>query len=113
MKISKKAQHAATILGMLRFHEKRNGVDVPMKGHDITAELKFSAPDLEQIAGKLLSSGVIQTIRGCKGGYMIRKNPVSYWEIIQAFNAKDWNDVEPAFDYIATELKIIAENYYI
>jgi Rrf2 family protein len=59
-----------------------------MNTEELAKEMGVSALYLRQLASPLERAGILQGIRGAKGGYLLKVNPaeISLFEIIQAFD---------------------------
>ena len=86
MKLTTKTRYSLRILVQLasRFDK------APVKGKDISAKQNISEPYLEQIMITLKSVGLVRTVRGCNGGYVLNKPPedISVLDIIETFEGK-------------------------
>lgn len=74
MKISTKGRYALTFMLDLLIHEDGK----PVSLSDVSQRQEISDKYLEQIAGILTRSGLIQGIRGSSGGYMLSRNANEY-----------------------------------
>ncbi len=86
MKLTTKTRYSLRILVQLasRFNK------APVKGKDISAKQNISEPYLEQIMITLKSVGLVRTVRGCNGGYVLNRSPeeISVLDIIEIFEGK-------------------------
>ena len=59
-----------------------------MNTEELAKEMRVSSLYLRQLAPALERAGILQGIRGAKGGYLLKVNPseISLFEIIQAFD---------------------------
>lgn len=73
MKISTKGRYGLTI--MIELARKYGGGPVSLKS--IAEDNELSAHYLEQLAAPLRNAGLIKSIRGAYGGYVLAKEPVS------------------------------------
>lgn len=73
MKISTKGRYGLTI--MLELARKYGGGPVSLKS--IAEDNNLSAHYLEQLAAPLRNAGLIKSIRGAYGGYVLGREPVS------------------------------------
>lgn len=74
MKISTKGRYALRL--MLDLALNNNGEPVQIK--DISARQDISNKYLEQIVSALNKAGMVRSIRGPQGGYMLAKKPEAY-----------------------------------
>jgi len=67
-----------------------NGIDEPAPLKEISIRQKISLSYLEQLFSKLRISGLVKSIRGPGGGYMLNKNPsnLNLLDIITAVDEK-------------------------
>lgn len=74
MKISTKGRYALRLMLDLALHQDEGFVSLK----DIAQRQGISKKYLEQIVPLLNKSGVLKTIRGYQGGYMLAKKPCNY-----------------------------------
>ena len=74
MKISTKGRYALRMMVDLSINN--NGSYISLK--DISARQGISDKYSEQIINQLSKSGLVKSIRGAKGGYMLSKSPAEY-----------------------------------
>ena len=74
MKISTKGRYALSFMLDLLTNEN----ETPISIKDIAQRQEVSEKYLEQIAGNLLRNGLIQSVRGSSGGYMLRRQGKDY-----------------------------------
>ncbi len=82
MKMSTKCRYGArAVMEIARYYE-----DGPVKRRDISKNQNISDSYLENILIALKNAGIIDTIRGANGGYMLRRPPeeINLLEIITA-----------------------------
>ena len=72
MKLSTKSTYG--LRAMLNVAMESNGIAVPIS--DISKKEGISVQYLEQLLNKLRHEGLIESVRGPKGGYMLSKDPV-------------------------------------
>jgi Rrf2 family iron-sulfur cluster assembly transcriptional regulator len=86
MKLTTKGRYAIIAMVDLAI----NGVDEPAPLKDISIRQKISLSYLEQLFSKLRISGLVKSIRGPGGGYMLNKNPsnLNLLDIITAVDEK-------------------------
>jgi len=82
MKISSKGYYA--VKALLDLAQQTRGVSIPLS--IISKRQSIPLNYLEQIFGKMRKAGIVKSIRGPKGGYMLAKNPeeISIKEVIQS-----------------------------
>lgn len=82
MKISSKGYYA--VKALLDLAQQTRGVSIPLS--IISKRQNIPLNYLEQIFGKMRRAGIVKSVRGPKGGYMLSKNPeeISIKEIIQS-----------------------------
>lgn len=73
MKLSSKGQYAVRALIYLSYNSKDNSVPVSLK--DIAAGEYISLHYLEQIFFTLKKAGIVRSLRGPNGGYLLNKKP--------------------------------------
>ena len=68
-----------------------NATEAPAQIKDISKRESISARYIEQIFHKLKKAGVIRSVRGPAGGYLLTKKPneISVGDIIRAIEGKD------------------------
>ena len=74
MKISTKGRYGVRIMADVA----KNGGDSPVKITDISARQDVTLKYTEQICGMLAKGGLLQSIRGSQGGYVLVKQPEKY-----------------------------------
>ena len=86
MKLTTKGRYA--IISMVDL--AMNAIDHPVPLRDISLRQNISLSYLEQLFSKLRLSGLVKSIRGPGGGYMLRKNPMhlNLLDIITAVDEK-------------------------
>ena len=86
MKLTTKGRYAIIAMVDLAI----NGVDEPAPLKKISIRQKISLSYLEQLFSKLRISGLVKSIRGPGGGYMLNKNPsnLNLLDIITAVDEK-------------------------
>lgn len=86
MKLTTKGRYAIIAMVDLAI----NGVDEPAPLKEISTRQKISLSYLEQLFSKLRISGLVKSIRGPGGGYMLNKNPsnLNLLDIITAVDEK-------------------------
>ena len=73
MKLSSKGQYAVRALIDLSYNSNDNSVPISLK--DIAARESISLHYLEQIFFILKKAGIVRSLRGPKGGYLLNKKP--------------------------------------
>ena len=84
MKLTTKGRYA--IISMVDL--AMNAIDHPVPLRDISLRQNISLSYLEQLFSKLRLSGLVKSIRGPGGGYMLRKNPI-YLNLLDIITAVD------------------------
>ena len=84
MKLTTKGRYA--IISMVDL--AMNAIDDPVPLRDISSRQNISLSYLEQLFSKLRLSGLVKSIRGPGGGYMLRKNPM-YLNLLDIITAVD------------------------
>ena len=95
MKLSSKTRYSLRILIQIILDTK-DGQTV--KGREIAAKQHISEAYLEQIMIPPKSAGLVNTIRGCRGGYSLGKSPenITVLDIIELFEGKiEFADCKP------------------
>lgn len=72
MKISTKGRYGLTI--MIELAKHYGGGPIPLR--QIAAEKELSEAYLEQLVSPLRNSGLVKSVRGAYGGYMLSRPPV-------------------------------------
>lgn len=87
MKVSARTQYGLRILIQLG-SETRHGRRV--QGKEIAAQQGINEPYLEQIMVSLKKAGMIQTVRGRNGGYLLAEDPknVNLLQVIEVFEGQ-------------------------
>lgn len=103
MNLSNKEILAVKILEILKDSEL-------VKGKEIASQLQISDVYLEQIIMPLRHNGLVETVRGCMGGYKLGNHDANYWHVIDSFSTKHvpehWQFVFDAIKAKASEMKI-------
>jgi Rrf2 family protein len=86
MKLSTKSRYALRILLQIAF-ENLHGNKLA-QGRIIASKQDITEPYLEQIMIPLKKGGLVETVRGCNGGYKLKKLPedINILEIIELFD---------------------------
>ena len=106
MQVNSKTRYAIKILELL-------STEGTKKGRDITQELEISAPYFEQVVSLLISEGIVQSVRGCNGGYKLCDKIASQktlWDVISIYNTKSWDGHEGILGSLAGEFRTIAQS---
>ena len=74
MKISTKGRYALRMMADLAQH----GVDGPVSLRDIARRQQLSDKYLEQIVTPLARAGLVRSVRGAGGGYLLTRRPEEY-----------------------------------
>lgn len=74
MKVSTKGRYALRIM----IDVAENCADGPVKITDISARQGVSAKYTEQLTGMLVRRGLLRSVRGFQGGYVLVKGPEKY-----------------------------------
>lgn len=93
MKLTVKAKYGLSALAQVA-REARNA---PITGKMISAKQKISESYVEQVMLPLVAGGIVRTIRGSKGGYVLNKEAkdVTLLDIIELYEGKlDFADIE-------------------
>ncbi len=87
MRFSSKTRYSLRILLQIALEAKDGQV---VKGKEIAKQQKISDAYLEQIMIHLKASGLIRTVRGCRGGYALGRSPeeITVLHIIELFEGK-------------------------
>ncbi|MBS0286187.1 MAG: Rrf2 family transcriptional regulator [Proteobacteria bacterium] len=86
MKLTTKGRYAVTALLDLALHQQKGPVTVS----ELAQRHGISAAYLERLAGLMRSKGLLKSIRGAKGGYLLAKEPdaITLAEIIDAVDER-------------------------
>ena len=84
MKLTTKGQYAVQAMIDIAVHSTKSTAPIPLK--EIAASQKIPLPFLEQIALKLRRAGLVKSLRGPSGGYVLQKDKkqISLADIITA-----------------------------
>lgn len=84
MKLTTKGQYAIQAMIDIAMHSAKSKDPIALK--EIAANQNIPLPFLEQIAIKLRRAGLLQSVRGPNGGYILTKNKkqISLADIMQA-----------------------------
>ena len=87
MKLSTKSRYGLRILLQIALETETQD---SAKGKSIAEKQEITEAYLEQIMIPLKSSGIVKTIRGCYGGYVLNKAPeeISVLDVIEVFEGK-------------------------
>lgn len=93
MNISSKTKFAVKIVKLLIERDV-------IKGAQISKELEISGPYFEQIVAVLIKHKMVQSKRGCRGGYTLDMSdgPIRLFELYAAFNKTP--DLESPWDVV-------------
>ena len=86
MKLTVKTKYGLSVLIQLCADDSSS----PVTGKSIALAQNISEPYVEQIMIPLTASGIVRTIRGSKGGYVMNKESqkISLLDIIEAYEGK-------------------------
>lgn len=86
MKLTTKGRYAVTALLDMALLQQQGPVTIP----DIARRHHLSPAYLERLAGKLRQKGLLNSVRGAHGGYLLGKTPqdISIADIIKAVDEK-------------------------
>ncbi|MEA2012742.1 MAG: Rrf2 family transcriptional regulator [Verrucomicrobiota bacterium] len=87
MRLSTKSRFSLRLLIQIGLSE---GGTSPVKGKDLAKTQDISEAYIEQIMIPLKGAGIIGTIRGCNGGYILNKLPaeITILDLIELFEGK-------------------------
>jgi Rrf2 family protein len=87
MKLSTKSRYGLRILLQITLDSVGNA---PVKGNVIAKKQDLSEPYLEQIMIPLKNAGLVRTVRGCNGGYVLNRTPekITLLNIIELFEGE-------------------------
>lgn len=96
MKISSKGRNSVRIMWDIA----KNSGGAPVKITDLAVRSGISQKYTEQITGQLTKSGLLKSVRGAQGGYVLVRRPDEYtvWEILQNTEG-DFSPIDCALDY--------------
>ena len=85
MKISTKGRYALRMLLDLAEHQQQGFIALK----DIAARQEISKKYLEQIVTQLSRAGLVRSVRGAGGGYLLTREPDAYTvgEILRVYDA--------------------------
>ena len=88
MKLSTRTRYGVRILVQIALENMDGGKLA--RGRTIAEKQGITEPYLEQIMIPLKRAGIVGTIRGCNGGYELRKDPseITILELIELFDGK-------------------------
>lgn len=89
MKISTKSRYGIRALYDLALYQSEG----PVQLHDIAKRQSLSEKYLEQLMARLKANGIVKSIRGPRGGYLLMKSPESI-RIIEIFEVLE-GPIEP------------------
>ena len=83
MRMTTKGQYALVALTNIK---KKNlaGANGPVRIQEISKEEKLSIHYLEQLFRKLRVAGIVKSLRGPGGGYVLRGESISYKDVLEA-----------------------------
>ncbi len=86
MKLSTKTRYGARILIELALQKNQGAVQVSK----IASRQKIPAKYLEQLLRKLKIAGIVESVRGPKGGHILAKNPnhISLGQVVRLFEGQ-------------------------
>ncbi|MFN5855047.1 MAG: RrF2 family transcriptional regulator [Pseudanabaenaceae cyanobacterium] len=91
MELSVKSQYA--ILALLQLAEQFTE-EQPLQIRQIAAQQNIPDRYLEQLLATLKRQGLVKSLRGAKGGYLLARAPwqISVWDVIQGIEGHDLGD---------------------
>lgn len=86
MKLTVKTKYGLSTLAQIA----KEASTTPITGKVLSSAQGISEPYVEQVMLPLVSGGLVRTIRGSKGGYILNKNPkdINLLEIIELYEGK-------------------------
>lgn len=96
MRISTKGRHA--VMAMLDF--ARHGTDRPVPLADVAQRQMISLSYLEQLVSKLKKNGLVKSMRGPGGGYLLANEPkdISLYQVVSAVDSGVAEYERPVFE---------------
>lgn len=87
MKLSTKSRYGLRVLLQIALDAENQHV---VTGRELAEKQAISEPYLEQIMIPLKNSGTVSTVRGCHGGYRLKKsaNEITVLDIIELFEGE-------------------------
>ncbi len=87
MKLSTKSRYGLRVLLQIAIDSKNDHV---VTGREIAESQEISEPYLEQIMIPLKNYGAVSTVRGCRGGYRLKKDAaeISVLDVIELFEGE-------------------------
>jgi len=87
MKLSTKSRYGLRVLLQIALDAESQHV---VTGRELAEKQEISEPYLEQIMIPLKSAGLVTTVRGCRGGYSLKKAPpdINVLELIELFEGE-------------------------
>ncbi len=87
MKLSTKSRYGLRVLLQIAIDSETQRV---VTGRELAGKQEISEPYLEQIMIPLKNSGTVSTIRGCRGGYRLKRQPheITVLDIIELFEGE-------------------------
>lgn len=84
MKLSTKSRYGLRVLLQIAIDSEKKRI---VTGRELARRQEISEPYLEQIMIPLKNSGTISTVRGCRGGYRLKKPPseITVLSVIEIF----------------------------
>ena len=70
MKLSTKSRYGLRVLLQIAMDSEKSKV---VSGREISRKQEISEPYLEQIMIPLKNAGIVSTVRGCRGGYRLKR----------------------------------------
>ncbi|MEI6429794.1 MAG: Rrf2 family transcriptional regulator [Pseudanabaena sp. ELA607] len=91
MELSVKSQYA--ILALLQLAEQFTD-EQPLQIRQIATQQNIPDRYLEQLLATLKRQGLVKSLRGAKGGYLLARAPwqISVWDVIQGIEGHDLRD---------------------
>ncbi len=91
VELSVKSQYA--ILALLQLAEQF-AEEQPLQIRQIAAQQSIPDRYLEQLLATLKRQGLVKSLRGARGGYLLAKAPwqISVWDVIQGIEGHDLSD---------------------
>ena len=83
MKLTTRGQYSIVALTHMQ-NLKIKGKTNPVRLAEISAKEKISIHYLEQLFRKLRIAGLVKSVRGPGGGYVLRDKPINYKEVLEA-----------------------------
>lgn len=107
MLLNSATQYAITIITEMR------GKQEPVRAYEIVKKHDLSPSFVDQICRKLRDAGIIKSLRGPGGGYILAKEQVTVLELMDLLSVTQTRDVKPSAQHIINSVNQVLATIHV